>query len=327
MSIDWAPFKKLVEECESFALTSHTRADCDAIGSELAMALVLESLGKRVRILNADAPPPHIAFLDSNERIEVFGSDFSVEDAHAVDAHLVLDTSAWGQLGEMAGVIDDSPARRAVIDHHVSGDDLGAEVFKDAEAEATGRLVLEALDALGAELTAEIALPLFAAIATDTGWFRFPSVSEGTYTAVARLVAAGVRPNELFSQLYDRNTPARIRLHGRVMESLSLHHDNRVATGRATAADFSETGAALSDTEDVVNRLLSVEGVEAAILFADMEPGLVKVSLRSRSQIDVRAVAERFGGGGHTKAAGVRFRGTIDDAQQAVLETLAAQLG
>lgn len=327
MSIDWSPLKQIVSECDSYVLTSHTRPDCDAIGSELGLLYALEALGKKARIVNADSPPPHIEFLDGDQRVEVLGRGVEAAEVHAADVHIVADTSAWGQLGDMAEVIRTTPARRVVIDHHVSGDDLGATVLKDVQAEATGRLVLESLDALGVELTEKIAKPLFAAIATDTGWFRFPSVTAETYRAVSRLVEAGVAPSSVFSELYDRNTTARVRLHGRIMESLTLEIDGRLAFGLAAEEDFGETGAALSDTEDVVNRLLSVEGVQVAVLIAAMEPGLTKVSLRSRSDIDVRAIAEHFGGGGHTKAAGVRYRGTVHEAREAVLKALQGPMG
>lgn len=325
MPVDWTPLRKLVAECDSFALTTHTRADCDAVGSELGLLYALESLGKRVRIVNADAPPEHIRFLDAEGRVEVLGEDVTAEEVHQADAHIVCDTSAWGQLGDMADVIRNTPAQRCVIDHHQSGDDLGAIVLKDDTAEATGRLIVEAMDALGVELTAKAATPLFAAIATDTGWFRFPSVTPITYRTIARLVEAGANPSQLFQQLYDRNTAARVRLHGRVMESLKLELEGRVAFGQATEEDFATTGAAQADTEDVVNRLLSVEGVEVAVLLAAMEPGLVKASLRSRSLVDVRPVAEKFGGGGHAKAAGVRIRGSIGDAHNKLLAAITEQ--
>ncbi len=330
MTIDWQPFKTLVDEHQSFVLTSHTRPDCDALGSELAMAAALESLGKQVRIINGDGVPEHIAFLDAKNRVEVLSTDDgegpTPADVHAADVHMVLDTSAWGQLGPMAEVLKESPAKRIIIDHHVSGDDLSAVEFKETTAEANGRLILEAIDALGVQLTTEMARSLFAATATDTGWFRFPSVNEKTYLAIARLVSAGAVPSDIFSSLYDRNTAAKVRLHGRIMESISLELNDTLAFGVAKLEDFSETGALLADTEDVVNKLLSVDGIKVAVLIAAMEPGITKMSLRSRSDVDVRLVAERFGGGGHIKAAGVRYRGSVDEAREAVLAVLAEQM-
>lgn len=326
MPIDWNPLLPIVEQAETFVLTSHMRPDCDALGSELGMAAALQALGKRVRIINGDSVPSHIAFIDAGGMIEVFGSGVTQQEVHEADVHMVLDTSAWGQLGPMADVIRSSPARKVVIDHHVSGDDLGAMVLKDVTSESNGRLVLQAIEALGVELTAEMARPLFYAMATDTGWFRFSSVTEQTLLAAAKLVAAGASPSDSFSTLYDRNTLSRVRLHGRIMESTALVLDGRVGVARATEADFAATGAEAADTEDVVNRVLSIAGVEVAALFVELGEGANKVSLRSRSDFDVREIAEQFGGGGHTKAAGVRIRGSIDEAQQRVLEAIQAAL-
>lgn len=327
MPIDWNPFVPIVEQARSFVLTSHMRPDCDALGSELGMAAALVALGKKVRIVNGDDVPNHIRFIDPRGQIEVIGSGVTEAEVHMADVHMVLDTSAWGQLGPMADVIRNSPAKKVVIDHHVSGDDLGAVVFKDTESESNGRLVLQATEALGVKLEPDIAKPLFYAMATDTGWFRFSSVTKETFVAAAKLVAAGASPHESFGTLYDRNTLARVRLHGRVMDSAALELGGRVAFARATADDFAATGAEVADTEDVVNRVLSVAGVEVAALLVDMGGGAIKVSLRSRSDFDVRQIAELFGGGGHTKAAGVRIRGSIDDAQHSVLEALRAQMG
>ncbi len=326
MSIDWNPLIDLVQQHTSFVLTSHTRADCDAVGSELGMAAILESLGKQVRIINADAPPPHIAFLDAAAKVEVLGQGVTAADAHAADVHIVLDTSAWGQLGDMAEVIKQSPAQKAVIDHHLSGDDLGGAVLKDTQAEATGRLVIQAAEALGVSLTKEMADPLFCAIATDTGWFRFSSVTEHTFHALAKLVAAGAEPSTAFNLLYERNTVARVQLHGRIMQRMETLLEGRIAYASAPESDFSETGALVSDTEDVVNRLLSVDGVEVAVLFVWMDAERSKVSLRSRGDFDVREVAEAFGGGGHAKAAGVRVPGLVDDAMAVILPALQARL-
>ncbi|TWT30263.1 NanoRNase/pAp phosphatase [Posidoniimonas corsicana] len=327
MPIDWNPLLPIVEQAETFVLTSHMRPDCDALGSELGMAAALQALGKRVRIINGDSVPSHIAFIDAGGMIEVFGSGVTQQEVHEADVHMVLDTSAWGQLGPMADVIRSSPARKVVIDHHVSGDDLGAMVLKDVTSESNGRLVLQAIEALGVELTAEMARPLFYAMATDTGWFRFSSVTEQTLLAAAKLVAAGASPSDSFSTLYDRNTLSRVRLHGRIMESTALVLDGRVGVARATEADFAATGAEAADTEDVVNRVLSIAGVEVAALFVELGEGANKVSLRSRSDFDVREIAEQFGGGGHTKAAGVRIRGPIDEAQRKVLEAIQAKIG
>jgi phosphoesterase RecJ-like protein len=226
----------------------------------------------------------------------------------------------------MADVVRATSAKRIVIDHHVSQDDMSAEVFKDTNSESTGRLILQAVDALGAKLTPQIASPLFAAMATDTGWFRFPSVGEATLTAAARLVSGGAKPSETFAVLYEQNSLPRILLQGRILTNVKSHVGGRLLSTAITQADLKAVGAEATDTEDVINRLLSVRGVEVALFFLELGPQETKVSLRSRSNIDVNQIAARFGGGGHKAASGVRFKGPLSEAEPAVIAAVSETL-
>jgi phosphoesterase RecJ-like protein len=219
----------------------------------------------------------------------------------------------------MADVVKTTAARKVVIDHHVSQDDMGAQVFKDTTSESTGRLVLQAVDAIGAKLTPQIASALFAAIATDTGWFRFASVGAATLSAAARLVEAGAKPHETFAVLYEQNSLARLLLQGRILSNVKSQLDGRLLSTAITQADLRAANAEPTDTEDVINRLLGVKGVEVALLLLELSPHETKISLRSRSAVDVNQIAGRFGGGGHKAAAGVRYRGPLSEAEPAVL--------
>jgi phosphoesterase RecJ-like protein len=325
MTIDWQPLKQIIEGHESFLLTSHCRADCDAIGSELAMAEILESFGKRVRIVNGDEVPNHIRFFDPKRRVGTLGQGVVAADLKDIDVLMVLDTSAWVQLGPMAEVVRQFEGLRVVVDHHVSQDDMQAIVFKDATAEATGRLVLELAESLDVKLTPKLAEIIFTAIATDTGWFRFSSVTEGTFLALAKLVAAGANPPAIFSALYEQHTLARLKLRARILANIESLADGKLMATYVLQKDFAETGAETADTEDVINTLLTVAGSQVAVLFVELKK-ITKVSLRSRTDFDVRAVAERFGGGGHRAAAGIAFEGSIGDARKAVLEVLLNEL-
>ncbi len=325
MTIDWSPFTKIVSESQSFVLTSHMRPDCDAIGSELGLALALRSLGKTVRIINGDGVPPHIGFIDPNHDVLVLGRDVVATDLKC-DVHIVVDTSAWGQLGPMADVIRASSVRKVNIDHHVSQDDLGAIVFKDVTSESTGRLIVQAIKAIGVTLTPQMATPLFAAMGTDTGWFRFPSVTAETLAVAAKLVAVGAKPSDIFASLYEQNTLARLLLQGRILTKIKSHLGGRLLTTAITQDDLNAVGAEATDTEDVINRLLSVAKVEAALLFLELGPQETKVSLRSRSTLDVNAVANEFGGGGHKAASGVRYRGPLSEAEPKVIEAMIAAM-
>jgi bifunctional oligoribonuclease and PAP phosphatase NrnA len=213
-----------------------------------------------------------------------------------------------------------------VVDHHQSGDDLGAELFKDVEAEATGRLVVEAADALGVPLTAEIARGAFVALATDTGWFRFSSTTAGTLRLAARLVDAGAAPDELYKELYETDTHGRLRLIGLALAHTRTELGGRLIHTWLAQSDFAAAGALPSDSEDIINMTLAVGGTDVAVILVEQPEGGAKVSLRSRCNVDCSAIAEQFGGGGHKKAAGASLDGPLDSARQRILDAVRATM-
>jgi phosphoesterase RecJ-like protein len=326
MPIDWPRLVELVKSHQRFVLTSHIRPDCDALGSELGMAGILERLGKHVRIVNAQPTPPNLQFIDPQRKLLALGRDVQRSELADVDVMLVLDTSAWIQLGEMADVLRSTTARKAVIDHHLSQDDLGAELFKDMAAEATGRLVLEAAGHLGVAITPEIAAPLFAAIATDTGWFRFPSTTGDTYRFGGQLLDAGAQPHVIYNALYEQDTLARLQLIGRVLSRAQTDLGGRLIHTAVFREDFDATHALASDTEDIINMTLGVAGTQVAVILVALANGMIKVSFRSRSAVDCSKLAEQFGGGGHKAAAGATLPGPFETAQTRVLDAARAAM-
>jgi phosphoesterase RecJ-like protein len=323
---NWSRFVELVRGHRRFLVTSHVRPDCDGLGSELAMAAILEQLGKEVLVVNPFAVPRNFQFLDPGRKLKQLGVDVAAEQLDGYEVLMVLDTTAWSQLGAMGEVIRTSRAKRVVIDHHVSEDDLGAEVFKDVNAEATGRLVIEAADQLGAKLSPEIARAAFVALATDTGWFRFASTSSETLRLAARLAAAGAVPDQLYRQLYEQETLARLQLLGRTMARARTQLEGRLIHTWIERADFEATGAVPSDSEDVINLTLSVGGTEVAVILVEQPAGGFKISFRSRCELDCSRVAERFGGGGHKAAAGAFLDEPLESARRKVLDAVRAEM-
>ena len=326
MNIDWPKFVELVRQHRTFLLTSHIRPDCDALGSELGMAEVLNALGKEVLIVNGQPTPPNLAFIDPQRRILALGHDLAASDLPRIDVLMILDTSAWAQLGPMAEVVRGSAARKIVLDHHVSEDDLQALLFKDQQVEATGRLVLEAARRLDVALTPQMAVPLFAAIATDTGWFRFASTRASTYRAAADLIDAGARPEAIFAQLYERDTIGRVRLRGLILSRVQAEREGRLVHTYVLKDDFALCGALPSDTEDVINMTLAIEGTQMAVIAVEQPQGGCKISLRSRCEVDCSRIAEQFGGGGHKAAAGAFLNAPPDVAAARVLDAVRAAM-
>ena len=320
MTINWPRFCELVKEHQKFLLTSHIRPDCDALGSELGMAGVLEALGKQVTIVNGHATPPNLRFIDPKEQIQVLGGGVDATDLADREILMVLDTSAWAQLGPMSDVVKATSAKKIIVDHHVSSDDLGAELFKNDRAEATGVLVAQAAEHLGVELTAEMATPLFAAIATDTGWFRFASAKAQTYRVAAKLIDAGASPSDIYRELYEQDSAGRVRLRGIILARVVCEKDGALAHTYVLKEDFEKSGALPSDTEDVVNTLLAITGVRFAVIFVEQQTGGFKLSFRSRCELDCSHIAEQFDGGGHKAAAGAFVPGSLNEAQPRVLD-------
>lgn len=325
MTIDWPRFTEIIGSHQRFLLTSHIRPDCDALGSELGMAWILDQLGKDVRIMNGQEAPPQFRFIDPQQRLEVIHQSATVEQLRDREIVMILDTSAWVQLGAMADAIRALPAKRIVLDHHMSEDDLGAELFKDTQAEATGRLVVEAADALQVPLTPLSAMPLFAAIATDTGWFRFGSTRPNTYRIAARLVQAGASPADIYRELYEQDTLGRVRLRGVILSRTALDLDGRLAHTYVLQEDFQRNQALPSDTEDAINMTLAIAGVQFAVILVEQPKGGFKISFRSRSSIDCSRLAEKFQGGGHKAAAGGYVGGRLEVAQPKVLDAVRAE--
>lgn len=323
MPLDWTPFVDLVRRHERFLLTCHVRPDGDALGSMLGLACALERLGKSVRMTVASAVPPRYDFLCPRDRVRRFsppGDEY--RDAQAI---IVLDTGTWNQLGDFGKLLRETTCPRAVIDHHVTQDDLGALRMVDVEAEATGRLVCEATDALGVPLNADAAHCLFVALAMDTGWFHHRNTTARSMTLAARLIEAGARPTDAYEALYEQNTIGRLRLTGVVLGRMALGLEGRFCSTELRRGDYEASGAVPQDSEDLINYVRSVAGVEVAAMFMEQPRGGVKVSLRSRA-IDVASIAEQFGGGGHRLASGCVLETDLEEARQRVLAAVAAAL-
>lgn len=326
MAIDWEPLRDIFENNQRFVLTSHVRPDADALGSELGLAGLLEAQGKSVRIINPSAIPDSLAFLDPAGRIQKLGEGVTPEETADTDVHVILDTSAWIQLGKVANVLKTTAATKVVIDHHVSADDLGALQFKNTDAEATGALIFQMAEALDWPIGTDVAVALFAAISTDTGWFRFPTTTGETMRIAGRLIDLGVQPAVTYQLLYEQYSPFRMKLVGRALSRMELDCDGRLAYTVVTRSDFQETGAKPVETEDIVNECLRIRGTEAAFIAIEQQNGNVKYSLRSRTDLDVAAIAEQFGGGGHKQASGVILPGPLATAQSTILPAMKAAL-
>ena len=321
MSIDWTPLADLIETHDRFLLTTHVRPDGDALGSEVGMAGLLRQRGKDVRVVNASPTPPRYDFLDpTGTFFEHFGTAVVPEALTDREVVIILDLSAWNQLGDMASYVRGFTGTKVVIDHHVSQDDLGAIFLKDTTAEATGTLVTRAFHALGGTLTPEVATGLLTAIAMDTGWFRHSNTKPSTLRTIAELIDAGAPIDGIYRQLFERNTLGRLKLMGEALVRMQTDMGGRIAHVAISRDDMLRTGAIPQDTEDLIDFTVSLRGVEVGLLFIEQARGGVKVSFRARTGLDCSRLAGQFGGGGHKAAAGATVMGPMADVVDRVLQ-------
>jgi phosphoesterase RecJ-like protein len=323
MSIDWTPLAETIARHDRFLVTTHVRPDGDALGSEVGMAGLLQQQGKDVRVVNASLMPPRYDFLDPRQALfEHLGTGVQADDLRDREAVVILDLSSWGQLGEMAGLVREFPGQKLLIDHHVSQDDLGATVLKDTTAEATGTLILDACRALRIAVNAEMATGLFTAIAMDTGWFRHSSTRPATFRDAAELIEAGAAVDQIYRKLFERNTLGRLKMIGETLSGLRTDLGGRVAYAAVTREDFHRTGAIPPETEDLIDLLVSLQGVEVGLLFIEQFRGGIKLSLRARNGFDCARLAAQFGGGGHRAAAGATLPDPLSETLPKVLEAV-----
>lgn len=302
-------------------VTTHQRADGDAVGSVLALFHALKGAGANCFALFEPPVPPMLTFLPGAEsRVE------SLQPLPETYQLAVLDAGDFERIGAWHGQLSEA-ARTICLDHHASTDDFGDLFLVCPEASSTGELVYELLVAAGARITPEIAECLFTAIVTDTGQFAFENTTAECMSACAEFLRIGVDPAVLADRLFHSQTEAQVRLRHLAGATLQRSCGGRIAIMHITADMFAETGLHPIHTDRFANMPLHIDGVLAGVLLKEMPgEGYIKVSLRSRPPVDVCAVARHFGGGGHVRAAGCQIDGTLENARRAVTEQLRRQI-
>ncbi len=299
---------------QRFLVTSHARPDGDSIGSQVALALALKRLGKHVRIVNRDAPPA--AYL-------AFAGVADIEVAPAVDgdydALLVMECGDLGRPG-VAGL---ERYRAINVDHHLGNTAYGAVNWFDASYAACAEMIVEVIDGLGVPLDADIGAAIYLGIVTDTGSFRHAGVSARTFEVCRRVTEAGVDPARMARLVFDSSTIGRLRLMGALLDGMTLAADGRLAVLSLDQDLLGRTGATTDDLDGLINVPLQVRAIDAVVMFKEAEDGAWRASARSKGGIDVRAVATRFGGGGHRNAAGFDVPGRDETARATVVAAVA----
>lgn len=297
-----------------FLLTSHERPDGDSVGSQLALAFALDALGKHVEIVNADPPPVPFRRFPGTDRIRV-----------AREAHGTFDAVVVLECGDLArtGVRGLERYRVINIDHHIGNTEYGALNWFDAGAAACAELVVSLIDALEIPLGVEMATHVYLGILTDTGAFHHSHISARTFEICRRAVLAGVNPAAIAHDVYDTANIGRLKLLGNLLDHMRLEAEGRLALLYFDDNMLRALQATHDDTEGLINVPLTASTISTVALFKGQNGAdQLRVSLRSKGNIDVRAVALLFGGGGHFNAAGCSVPGPRAQAEAAIVAAL-----
>ena len=295
---------------------SHVDPDGDSIGSQMAMASLLKELGKKVIILSQDPVPSKYKFLDTAGQIVA-----SLPEGFRPDTVAMLDCSTLDRLGQVRDLIS-SDMVVVTIDHHPASLKPEDIAYLDPTASSTGELIVDILRDLGMSIGKERAVPLFTAIITDTGGFRFPNTTARCLAVAAELAAEGANPNRIAAQVYGQFTESSLKLLGRALGKIETLEGNRICIVCLAQKDLEACQAHPEETQGIVDHLLSMKGCQLGVFLREVAPQSVKVSLRSRGPIKANGIADTLGGGGHPNAAGYRTGKTLLEARDQVIREI-----
>jgi bifunctional oligoribonuclease and PAP phosphatase NrnA len=301
-------------------LLNHESPDGDCLGSTLALGHALWARGQRATVGSVDGLPEMYRFLPGSDRVTSV-----LPGGETFDAAVFMECSTPERAGGLAARAAGVPLW-VNIDHHVSNAGYGDLIYSDVTASAVGELVYPIVQALVPALDRSMATCLMTALLTDTGSFRYASVTPRTFTIAAELLGAGASPAEVYVEVYENRPVTSLRLLGMALSRLTVSEDGRVAWTVVTQEMLRDAGARMEETEGIVTTLRALRGVQVAILFKE-EPDAIRVSLRGRGGVRVNVIAEAFGGGGHAAAAGFTARGALPDVVRQTLDAVLRALG
>lgn len=313
---------RFLKQHQYFLVVNHVNPDGDATGSLLAMGWLLRQLDKQVTLVNEGKTPAKFMFLPGADDI----LNASERAEHPTYGTIITcDCADFARVGEVAAWF--TQERELLnIDHHPTNDLFGTVNLVRTDAAATAEIIFDLVKHMGLPLGKELATCLYTGLLTDTGGFRYSNTTPYVMEAASELLAHGVEPAAIAERVLESITKAHVSLLQRSLQTLELTDNDKAAYLTVTLTDLIETGANNEDTEGLVNYGRNIEGVEVGVLFKEVADGKVKVSFRSRSEVDVAAIAKSFGGGGHVRAAGCTVSGTIVEVKKAVSQKVSAAL-
>lgn len=312
-----------MKQGQRFLVVSHVQPDGDAISSTVAISWLLQKLGKSAVLMNESKLPSRLSFLYQFDRIIQY-TDAAPDQMF--DTIIAVDCADFRRIGDVASLFVPG-AKLLNIDHHPTNNGFGTVNIIRPAAAATVEILFDLIERAGLALDLDCATAIYTGLLTDTGGFRYSNTSPRVMEIASQLLAVGVSGNQLADHLLEKMTMAKLKLLQVALNRLTFSKTLEIGWLYISKNDLDETGAVPEDIEGIVNYALNVDGVEVGILFKETDDGGVKASLRSAGKVDVAAIAQAFGGGGHVRASGCRLEGPIDGAIERMTESVRKALG
>lgn len=316
-----------IKAARSIVLTTHRHCDGDGLGAQIALYHALKKSGKKVRVLNVDDTPKKYSFLETDSIVQAFeGAHDAIKD---VDLALVFDTNDHRLLEPLFSDLRKRDIEVLFIDHHPvlkKGPEPTKGSWIDESAASTGELVFALIKELEIPFDAKIARALYTSIVFDTQLFRFIRSSPQTHLITAELLKHNIGAEEIHRRLFSNYSPEKIALLARALNQVEYFHDGKIAFLKLKAQDFKDVGLDSDASRDVIDFLMNIETLEAAVILREDDPSTFKLSLRSKGRVEISPVAEQLGGGGHPFSAGATLKGSYETVKEKVLHLLKACL-
>jgi len=313
---------EFINAYDKFIITAHETPDGDALGSEYAMLLALQKLGKTARILNADPAPQKFAFVASGDEFEVLARKEQIPEDIGEYGLFILDVNDINNIGQVATLILPRVKEYFIVDHHDSETVQLSQNHIEQNASSTCEILYLLFRDMKLELDLPMAQALYMGILYDTGSFIYPKTTAVTFEIAHDLVSLGVQPNQTYVSVYESNSISSLVLMSKVLATLELHYDNQVAVQTMSQELLRTAGAAYEESDLLINIPLRSADVRVSVFFKENLEGIKRCSLRSKGNIDVATIAQSLGGGGHKTAAGFKCLRPFDVMKVEILEML-----
>ncbi len=325
-------FYAFLENYDNFILTAHENPDGDAVGSEYALCRHINNCGKKAKILTAEIIPEKYSFIDKNNLIEIIKNVSELPLNINEYALVILDTNTPFNTGMIYSFIKDKIKDIFIIDHHESPEE--DELIKDyncieTDASSSCEIVYRIIQnsKINNDIAFDMAQAMYAGIVYDTGSFIYPKTSEQTLFIASELVKKGLKPNFIYSNMYESNSLSSLKLQSKVFSDIEFYHNHKTALQIMTKDMLNKYKALYEDGDTIINIPLKCRDIKISVFFKENKKGVLRCSLRSKDNLDVASIARSFGGGGHTTAAGFKCNEALEIIRKKVLKEIKKLLG